>query len=93
MVTSYFKYGEMKKNYGVDKGSKLFPKGMKAIESIKKNIEKYLETGNTECLVDIANFAMIEFTYPSLENAKFEPTESKDSVTQGVSIKEIENMY
>lgn len=30
--------------------------------------------GNTEYLVDAANFAMIEFIYPHLKGAKFEPT-------------------
>ena len=41
-------------------------KCMDAIGNIKKRLAKYLETGNTEFLADIANFAMIEYMYPSL---------------------------
>lgn len=37
------------------------------------------EAGNTEYLMDAANFAMIEFMYPSLPNAHFTPTDSSAS--------------
>jgi hypothetical protein len=30
-------------------------------KGIKKRLEQYEQTGNTECLVDIANLAMLEF--------------------------------
>lgn len=45
--------------YGVF-GQKGKPK-YNSIESIRQRLEKYEETGNTECLVDIANLCMVEF--------------------------------
>lgn len=72
MATSYFKYGEVKNNYGID-GDK------DAIASLEKRIEKYKETGNTEWLVDVGNFAMIEYMFPSHEDAHFKATDSDKS--------------
>lgn len=59
MVMSCYKYGPLKDNYGNYKC-------MDAIGNIRKRLEKYEETGNTEFLADIANFAMIEFMCPSI---------------------------
>lgn len=42
-------------------------------------LRKYAETGNTEFLVDAANFAMIEFMLPSHPNAFFEGTDDDQS--------------
>ena len=70
MATSYFKYGEVSKNYP-------FPGN--ALESLKKRITKYEETGNTEWLMDVGNFAMIEFMFPSHSKAHFKATESKEA--------------
>lgn len=84
MVVSYFKYGVMRENY--DKF-----KCMDAIGNIEKRLEKYKETGNTEFLADIANFAMIEFMYPSIEGAKYTPTDSGACEIAGFSINEIRN--
>lgn len=69
MVISYFKYGEMKENYEKFKC-------MDALGNIEKRIQKYIETGNTEFLADVANFAMIEFMYPSIQGARYTPTDS-----------------
>lgn len=47
------------------------------------------EAGNTEYLMDAANFAMIEFMHPSIEGATFEATDSDGStgrVTAGGSV-------
>jgi len=52
MVMSYYKYGAMEENYKTEKT-------IDAIGSLKKRLQKYEETGNTEFLADIANFAMI----------------------------------
>jgi hypothetical protein len=71
MIISYFKYGKVKDNYG-----KIH---VNAVENLKKRLEKYEETGNTEWLVDAANFAMIEFMYPQHENAHFKATDSRES--------------
>lgn len=82
MVMSYFKYGPLKDNYGTYKC-------MDAIGNIKKRLQKYEETGNTEFLADIANFAMIEFMNPSIEGAKYTPTDSGACEIVGFPITEI----
>ena len=84
MVMSYFKYGPMKDDY--DKF-----KCMDALGNIEKRIAKYKETGNTEFLADVANFAMIEFMYPSIEGAKYIPTDSGACEIAGFSINSIRN--
>lgn len=82
MVASYYKYGPMHENY------KDF-KCMDAIGNIRKRLEKYEETGNTEFLADVANFAMIEFMYPSIEGARYQPTDSGSCETVGFGINEV----
>lgn len=82
MVVSYFKYGSMKDNY--DKF-----KCMDALGNIEKRIQKYIETGNTEFLADVANFAMIEFMYPSIQGARYTLTDSGACDISGFSINEI----
>lgn len=84
MVMSYYKYGPMHDNY------KKF-KCMDALGNIEKRIVKYKETGNTEFLADVANFAMIEFMYPSIPNAKYVPTDSGVCEVAGFGINEIRN--
>lgn len=73
MIMSYYKYGKLRRNHGEENL-------MDAIANLKKRLEKYEETGNTEFLVDVANFAMIEFTCPQHENAHFEGTDGEDVV-------------
>lgn len=82
MIVSYFKYGPMKENYEKFKC-------MDAIGNLEKRLEKYKETGNTEFLADVANFAMIEFMYPSIKGAKYSPTESGSCELAGFSINEL----
>jgi hypothetical protein len=69
MVVGYAKYGPWKKN--------------RVDVDIWKNIEarwnKYRETGNTEFLIDLANFAMMEFTLPLHPKAFFKGTDSLDA--------------
>ena len=84
MIMSYYKYGPMKENY--DKF-----KCMDALRNIEKRIQKYKETGNTEFLADVANFAMIEFMYPSIEGARYTPTDHGACDIAGFSINEIRN--
>jgi hypothetical protein len=73
MFVSYHKYGPIKNNYG---------EGLiNSIENLEIRLKKYKETGNTEFLVDVANFAMIEFMYPKHGNAHF------DSETHGTRLK------
>lgn len=67
MGLSFFKYGPVAEAY---------PHKVDAIKSLKVRLDKYAETGNLEWLVDVANFAMIEFMHPKHQNAHFEPQDS-----------------
>lgn len=84
MVVSYYKYGAMKDNYNKHKC-------MDAIGNLEKRLQKYKETGNTEFLADVANFAMIEFMYPSIDGAKYTPTDSGSCDIIGFSVNEIKD--
>lgn len=70
MEMSFFKYGDIRDAY---------PKRINAIESLRQRLDKYAETGNTEYLIDAANFAMIEFMLPSRPDAFFAATDSDQS--------------
>ena len=84
MVVSYYKYGPVKDNYGKYKC-------INAVENIKKRLEAYEKTGNTEFLCDASNFCMLEFMYPQIEGAKYVPTDSGACEIVGFSINEIRN--
>lgn len=81
MVCSYYKYGPIKEN---------FQKGrVDAIGSLKKNLKKFEETGNTEYLVDVANYAMLRYMYPK-EGERYKPTDSRQSAgVDGMPINEM----
>lgn len=70
MVVSYYKYGSLKDAY---------PHNISAISSLTDRLREYAKTGNTEFLIDAANFAMIEFMHPRHEKAFFKPTDSDES--------------
>jgi len=70
MAVSFHKYGAVKDAY---------PHKVNALESMRARIDKYYETGNTEWLMDAANFMMIEFMCPSHPQAFFRATESIES--------------
>ena len=72
MIQSYYKYGPVRANYGVSKR-------VNSIKSLKKYLDEYERTGNIEFLTDVANFAMIEFMYPSVKGARFARTGDKES--------------
>lgn len=79
--TSFHKYGSAAENFG--KGF------VDAIGSLEKCLEKYKETGNTEYLCDLANYAMFEFMYPQHPDAHFRATESYESAgIVGLSVNE-----
>lgn len=84
MIMSYFKYGPVKDNYGNYKC-------MNAIENLKIRLQKYIDTGNTEYLADVANFAMIEFMNPSIAGAEYKPTDNPECELSGFSVSEIRN--
>ena len=68
MEMSYFKYGDVRDAGRTDR-----------IASLKQRLDKYQETGNTEFLMDAANFAMIEFMFPHHPKAHFKSTDSNES--------------
>lgn len=80
MAVSYHKYGLVAEAY---------PVKVDAIESLKTRLKLYMEggevkgvtiqPGNTEYLMDVANFAMIEFMYPKHPKAFFKATDSSGS--------------
>jgi hypothetical protein len=66
MAMSYHKYGPVAKG---------FPEPFDAIASLKDRLANYEATGNFEWLMDIANFAMIEYMRPKHPKAHFEATD------------------
>lgn len=85
MMVSYHKYGPVAENYrGHDKSEGF----LDAVANAKKRIEKYEETGNTEFLVDAANFCQIEFRFPQHPQAHFKATDSGACETIGFGVNE-----
>lgn len=82
MLTSHYKYGYVSQTY---------PELAQARKCIDERLDLYVKTHNTEYLVDIANFAMIEYMYPSFKNAFYMPQDSKDSpgLAGGISYNEL----
>lgn len=70
MGVSFHKYGPLAQAY---------PDDVDAIKSLRQRLDKYRRTGNTEYLIDAANFAMIEFMRPAHPKAHFKPTDSRES--------------
>lgn len=66
MEMSLHKYGEI---------SQAYPHKVDAIKSLEKRLKLYKETGNADYLVDIANFAMIEFQLPAHPSYHDTPTD------------------
>lgn len=79
---SFYKYGPAAIN---------FQRGyVDAIGSLKRCLEKFEETGNTEYLADVANYAMFRFMYPQTKEF-FAYTDSGESAgVDGMSINECE---
>lgn len=67
---SYYKYGSARKNFGEGR--------VDAIGSLELCLEKFKKTGNTEYLVDVANYAMFRFMYP-MPGEFFKTTDSSQS--------------
>ena len=82
MFVSYYKYGPVANNYGECL--------INAIDNLEIRLQKYKETGNTEFLVDVGNFAMIEFMYPKHKKPYFD-SESHGTGMEGMTIKDIED--
>ena len=85
VITSHYKYGSVRNNFG-DLG------GVDAIRTLKMCLEKFEQTGNTEYLLDVANYAMFRFMFPR-EGEFYKPTDSDGSAGLfGISEKEIERL-
>lgn len=70
MAISFCKYGAVADAY---------PKKVDAIASLKLRLTRYEESGNLEDLMDLANYAMIEFGHPRHPNAHFRAEDSAAS--------------
>jgi hypothetical protein len=70
LMSRVSKYGALGKNY---------PKKVHALDSLIRRLDAYVATGNTEYLIDAANFAYIEYTYPSHPQAFNAPVDDKFS--------------
>lgn len=70
MAFSHFKYGNMEDKY---------PDSAHAVDSVYKRLSMYGKSGNTEDVLDAANFCVIEHILPSHEKAHFRSQESKES--------------
>lgn len=83
VAVSYHKYGSAKENFG--------KRLVNAIATANQCIAKYIETHNTEYLLDAGNYLMFEYMYPGFDDAYFKATDSKQSAgIVGMSVKEIE---
>ena len=79
---SHYKYGWANKTY---------PELAQAYKCIQQRLELYEKTHNKDYLVDVANFAMLEFLYPAFPDAVYSPTDSDQSpgLAGGISYKEL----
>ncbi len=68
---SYHKYGSARKNFGEGR--------VDAIATAERCLEAFKKDGNTEHLVDAANYLMFRFMYP-MPGEFFKPTDSSGSV-------------
>lgn len=79
---SHYKYGWVSNTY---------PELAQAVKCIQERLDLYNKTHVAEYLVDIANFAMIEYKYPSYSDTDYKPTDSDKSpgLAGGISYKEL----
>ncbi len=70
MVVSHYKYGFIAEG---------FPEKVDAVGSLMQRLRKYADTGNTEYLMDAANFCMVEFLHPRHPQAHFQATDDSGS--------------
>lgn len=77
MAMSFFKYGQVNQE-------DISKRDME--QTLKMRFDRYLDDGNTEWLMDVGNFAMIEFMCPSHPDAHFRDTDSDES--PGVVLKD-----
>lgn len=71
VLTSYFKYGSAKDNFGSGR--------VDALETAKLCLDAFEKDHNTEHLVDAANYLMFRYMFP-MPGEFFKPTDSDKSV-------------
>lgn len=82
---SHFKYGSVRANYCNG--------NINALASMQRCVDKYREGGNTEYLIDAANYLMFEYKYPQVPGAYFKATDSSESAgIVGISEVEMERL-
>lgn len=95
MVTSFYKYGRVGENYSkrLDTTGKDYTM-VQSIPTLKLCLQRYEETGNLDYLVDVANYAMIEYMFPQHKDAHYRAgTREKDSAGQvGLSVREAQQI-
>lgn len=69
---SHFKYGPARENFATGR--------VDAVKSAEKCIDAFHKDGNTEHLVDAANYLMFRYMYP-MPGEYFKPTDSNESVS------------
>ena len=75
MAVSFHKYGRIRKNLKWREN----PTGkIDSLACARQRLDKYEETGNSEFLMDAANFCMMQFTCPR-DNDFFTATDSDGS--------------
>lgn len=67
---SFYKYGAARDNFGSGR--------VDAIGSLELCLDKFKNTGNTEYLLDVANYAMFRYMFP-LPGEYFKATDSSES--------------
>lgn len=79
---SHYKYGWPSQTY---------PELAQAYKCIRERLDLYEKTHNAEWLVDVANFAMLEYMFPAFADAQYTPTDSDKSpgLAGGISYKEL----
>lgn len=70
VMVSFYKYGPARENFGGGR--------VDAVGSLELCLEKFKKTGNTEYLLDVANYAMFRYMYP-LPGEYFKSTDSSES--------------
>ena len=70
LAMSHYKYGNM---------SDKFPDSANAADGVTKRMAMYAESGNTENCLDAANYAVIEYLFPSHKKAHFRAQASHES--------------
>ena len=69
LIIGFFRYGSVK-----DKHKKDYNR----VQALKEKIDLYQKTGNGECLVDMSNLCMIEFTKRSHPDFHFKAEDDKN---------------